>query len=518
MSLNPGDIIDNKYRIVRLLGEGGMGAVYEGENTRIHRRVAIKVLHSQVASSQDAVQRFEREAQAAGRIGSEHIVEVLDLGNLPEGDRYMVMEFLEGSSLSSRIAERGRVPAQMAASITVQLLEGLRAAHDAGIIHRDLKPDNVYLLSSRGGKKDFVKILDFGISKFNTLGGEFSMTRTGAVMGTPYYMSPEQAKGNRDIDLRADLYAVGVIMYEAVAGEVPFNAETFNELLFKIVLESPTPLVDKVPGIDPYFASLVEKAMARDPAHRFQTATELADALSGWLAGAPPAPDTTVRAGTPAAFDRTALGMAGSQLSQSGGAAGSLARSSSGKIAAAAQTNAGEPPGAQAAGGVNRATQGAWAATGDYGSGKSNTTKIIVAAAAVLVLAVGGVAAMILKSNQADETARATAAAKVEEERAATEKAAHEQARLEAERSRAEAEKAKAEQARLAQEKDMTAAQLAELKKLEAERAEAERLKAEAGRSRPAAPRPAAPRPAPVTTPSAPAAPASTGRVIRQDL
>jgi serine/threonine-protein kinase len=336
-------------------------------------------------------------------------------------------------------------------------------------------------------------------------------------MGTPYYMSPEQAKGNRDIDLRADLYAVGVILYEAVAGEVPFNAETFNELLFKIVLESPTPLVDKVPGMDPYFASIVEKAMARDPAHRFQTAAELSDAISGWLAGAPPAPDITVRAGTPAAFDRTALGMAG-QPSQAGGAAGSLARSSSGKIAAAAQTNAGEPAGAHAAG-VGRATQGAWAATGDYGSSKSNTTKIIVAAAALLVLAIGGGAAMVLKSNQAEETARATAAAKVEEERAAAEKLAHEQARLEAERSRAEAEKAKAEQARLVQEKDMTAAQLAELKKLEAERAEAERVKAEAaGRPRPAAPRPASPRPTPAVTPSAPAAPASTGRVIRQDL
>src|SRR6478736_9200409 len=227
MSLNTGDIIDNKYRIVRLLGEGGMGAVYEGENVRIHRKVAIKVLHSQVASSQDAVQRFEREAQAAGRIGSEHIVEVLDLGTLPEGDRYMVMEFMDGSSLADRISERGKLPPQTTAPIVVQLLEGLRAAHDAGIIHRDLKPDNVYLLGSRGGKKDFVKILDFGISKFNTLGGEFSMTRTGAVMGTPYYMSPEQAKGNRDVDHRADLYAVGVILYEAVAGEVPFNAETF---------------------------------------------------------------------------------------------------------------------------------------------------------------------------------------------------------------------------------------------------------------------------------------------------
>ncbi len=508
MSLNTGDIIDNKYRIVRLLGEGGMGAVYEGENTRIHRRVAIKVLHSQVASSQDAVQRFEREAQAAGRIGSEHIVEVLDLGILPQGDRYMVMEFLEGSSLSSRIAERGRVPAQMVATITMQLLEGLRAAHEAGIIHRDLKPDNVYLLSSRAGKKDFVKILDFGISKFNTLGGEFSMTRTGAVMGTPYYMSPEQAKGNRDLDLRADLYAVGVIMYEAIAGEVPFNAETFNELLFKIVLESATPLGEKVPGLDPHFAAIVEKAMARDPAHRFQTAADLSEALSAWLAGAPLVPDVTVRAGTPAAFDRTAIGMAGAQqLSQSGSDARAAARGSSADLAVALA----QP---EHAAGMGRGTQGAWAATGDYGSTKSATTKLIVAGAAVLVLAIGGAAAFVVKSSAAEETARATAAAKVEEERAAAEKLADEQARIEAERLRAETEKAKAEQARLEQESGQAAAQI---KRLEAERAEAERLKQEAARPRPGGARPA-PRPPTPATQQTPAAPASTGRVIRQDL
>src|SRR5687767_9320376 len=163
MSLSTGDIIDGKYRIIRLLGEGGMGAVYEGENTRIHRRVAIKILHSNVAEQQEAVQRFEREAQAAGRIGSDHIVEVLDLGTLPNGDRYLVMEYLEGDSLSTRIKARGRVTPQELCPVAFQLLEGLAAAHGAGIIHRDLKPDNVYLLKSRSGQ-DFVKLLDFGIS------------------------------------------------------------------------------------------------------------------------------------------------------------------------------------------------------------------------------------------------------------------------------------------------------------------------------------------------------------------
>ena len=167
MGLQTGQIIEGKYRILRLLGEGGMGAVYEGENVRIHRQVAIKVLHAGIAENVDAVQRFEREAQAAGRIGSDHIVEVLDLGNLPDGDRFMVMEYLDGESLSQRIQARGRLTPREAVPLMTQLLEGLGAAHGAGIIHRDLKPDNIYLLTRRRGSGDFVKILDFGISKFN---------------------------------------------------------------------------------------------------------------------------------------------------------------------------------------------------------------------------------------------------------------------------------------------------------------------------------------------------------------
>jgi serine/threonine-protein kinase len=285
MSLQAGQIIEGKYRIVRLLGEGGMGAVYEGENVRIHRRVAIKVLHPSAAANVDAVQRFEREAQAAGRIGSDHIVEVLDLGNLPEGDRFMVMEFLDGESLSQRIQGRGRLAPQEAAHLMVQLLEGLGSAHGAGIIHRDLKPDNVYLIRSKRGQADFVKILDFGISKFNKLNKDsgMSMTRTGAVMGTPYYMSPEQAKGSKDMDHRSDVYSAGVILYEAITGQVPFNAETFNELIFKIVLETPPPPTQFVPGLDPAFSSIMQKAMAREPSDRFQSAQDFASALQGWL-------------------------------------------------------------------------------------------------------------------------------------------------------------------------------------------------------------------------------------------
>ncbi len=284
MSLTTGEIIEGKYRIVRMIGEGGMGAVYEGENTRIRRRVAIKVLHQGVAENQEAVQRFEREAQAAGRIGNDHILEVLDLGTFANGDHFIVMEYLDGEPLSDRIRRLGKMRPEEVAPLMIQALEGLRAAHDAGIVHRDLKPDNVFVLKEKAGNRDFVKLIDFGISKFQPLGGsEMKMTRTGTVMGTPYYMSPEQASGSREADHRSDLYAVGVMLYEAVTGRVPFDAPTFNQLLFQIVLSDPAPPQQVVPDLDPGFANLIAKSMARDVEHRFQTAAELSEALSTWI-------------------------------------------------------------------------------------------------------------------------------------------------------------------------------------------------------------------------------------------
>ena len=285
MTFRPGDTIDGKYRIVGLLGEGGMGSVYEGENVRIHRRVAIKVLHAAVAAKADVVQRFEREAQAAGRIGSEHIVEVLDLGTAADGSRFMVMEFLEGESLGDRIRRKQRLTPNEVADTLHQLLSGLGAAHAAGIVHRDLKPDNVFLLHSRAGQRDFVKILDFGVSKFASMDADLSMTKTGAVVGTPFYMSPEQARG-QEVDTRSDLFSVGVVAYQAVTGRVPFNAATFNELVFKIALESPEPPEVAAPGLDPAFAAIITRAMTRDPAGRYQTAAEFQAALGAWAAGA----------------------------------------------------------------------------------------------------------------------------------------------------------------------------------------------------------------------------------------
>jgi serine/threonine-protein kinase len=284
MDLQFGQIYGGKYRLLRLLGSGGMGAVYEGENIEQKRRVAIKTLHKELATHHETLARFEREAEAASRIGSDHITRVMELGHLPDGSRFMVMEFLEGVTLRQRMRERGRLSYDEAVRLVCQILEGLAAAHAAGIVHRDLKPANIFLLRGGGEQADFVKILDFGVSKLSDQKAKsMALTSTGMVVGTPHYMAPEQAKGSRDVDGRADVYATGVILYECLAGQVPFHANTFNELIFKIVLQPAPSMETLAPDVDPELATIVSKAMAKEPVGRYQTALEFHQALSAWL-------------------------------------------------------------------------------------------------------------------------------------------------------------------------------------------------------------------------------------------
>lgn len=282
MSLNPGDLIQGKYRIVRLIGQGGMGAVYEGENVVIARRVAIKVLHGMLAGDSAVIERFEREAQAAGRIGNDHIIEVLDMGRLDNNDRFMVMEYLDGETLDQRCERLGVISETDLYPIVRQLLTGLMAAHQAGIVHRDLKPDNIFILQHKAGHRDFVKIIDFGISKFTSGSPNFRMTMTGAIMGTPYYMAPEQAKGVKEVDIRSDVYAVGVVMFRSLTGRVPFQADSFNELIFKIALSDTPEVKELVPDIDPGLNAIVQRAMARNLEDRYTDAAQFRDALDLW--------------------------------------------------------------------------------------------------------------------------------------------------------------------------------------------------------------------------------------------
>jgi serine/threonine protein kinase len=276
-----GELVDGKYRLLRIIGEGGWGIVYEGENTRTLKRVAIKILRARADLTADIRTRFEREAQAAGRIGSEHIVEVFDLGTLGDGSHYMVMELLSGSDLATRLRNNGALDSVAGARIVLQLLEGLAAAHDAGIMHRDLKPENLFLVPTRSGE-DFVKILDFGISKF-TSPGMSSATMTGAVLGSPCYMAPEQARGLKNVDPRTDLYSVGTLLFECVTGRVPFDGDNFNDLMFKIALAPrPNPLEVR-PDLDHGMAAIIVKAIQAEPNERFQSAEQFRDALTAWL-------------------------------------------------------------------------------------------------------------------------------------------------------------------------------------------------------------------------------------------
>ena len=283
--LDVGSDVDGRYRIVELIGEGGMGKVYLAEHVEIGKRVALKVLHPSYSRMPDLVERFRREARAASKIGHPNIVDVTDSGSTADGSVYFVMEYLEGVELGSVIEREGALDTARALRITGQICRALTAAHREGIIHRDLKPENIFLIT-RGGEADIVKVLDFGIAKTTEAEAarERRLTSPGMAMGTPEYMAPEQAAG-RPADARTDIYSLGAIMYEMVTGLPPYQGDNFMEILTKkATLDPPAPITVRT-ELPLTVSELVMAAMARNPDERPQTMDALEYELNKCLAG-----------------------------------------------------------------------------------------------------------------------------------------------------------------------------------------------------------------------------------------
>ena len=285
-----GQTIGN-YMLTAKLGEGGMGVVYLAEHPVIGRKVAMKAIHPELSRNPEVVSRFMTEAKSVNQIGNEHIVDIHDFGTTPDGEFYFVMEFLQGDALVDRLKRNAPLDASRALAIAAQVADALGASHQHGIIHRDLKPENIFLIT-KGHATDFVKVLDFGLAKL-TQGEEKAThkTRTGSVMGTPYYMAPEQCEGKANIDHRADIYSLGVILVEMLTGKVPFGGEGYGEIIVKhITAKVPSPRAIN-PLIPPSVETIILRSLSKAREDRFQTMDEFASALLDPEAYAASAPE-----------------------------------------------------------------------------------------------------------------------------------------------------------------------------------------------------------------------------------
>jgi serine/threonine protein kinase len=275
-TLEPGDVLAGKYSVERRLGQGGMALVYAAHHIELDEHVAIKVLRPEVASNPESVTRFLREARAAAKIRSEHVARVSDVGRLESGVPYMVMEYLEGCDLEEVPNRRGTIPIEDTLLWVLQACEAIAEAHAIGLVHRDLKPANLFLTTRRDGS-DCVKVLDFGISKFTGATGDPGLTQ--GMLGSPLYMSPEQLKSAKDIDVRTDVWSLGVILYELLAQTPPFNAKNMTQLVMAISFETPKPIRTWRPDVPEALEAAVMRCLEKDRDRRTPDVAKLAEEL-----------------------------------------------------------------------------------------------------------------------------------------------------------------------------------------------------------------------------------------------
>lgn len=278
MDVRAGDVIDGKYRLVKPLGEGGMAQVWEARHELLNLRLAVKLIRPKLGKDPGVVARFIQEVKAVASLGSRYIIKITDAGTLPGGEPFMVMEYLDGEELVNILKREGRLEPERVVALLSQVCQALTLAHQKGIIHRDLKPDNLYVVRNEHGVES-VKVLDFGIAKILDSDIQCGLTRTGIALGTPFYMSPEQLQSAKDVDHRADIYSVGVILYEALTGRLPFTGSSLAELAANVLTEEVRPPRELQPRITEPLQRVVMKALARRVEDRQASMYELQSEL-----------------------------------------------------------------------------------------------------------------------------------------------------------------------------------------------------------------------------------------------
>jgi serine/threonine-protein kinase len=374
--VKPGDILAGKYRVERVLGAGGMGVVVAAHHIQLDEKVALKFLLPEALGSEEAVNRFVREARSAVKIKSEHVARVSDVGQLETGAPYMVMEFLDGTDLQAMLSQQGPMPMEQAAEFILQACEAIAEAHALGIVHRDLKPANLFCIRRADGLLS-IKVLDFGISKAMTPGSASSggMTRTAAIVGSPLYMSPEQMASSKSVDPRTDIWSLGVILFELVAGRPPFEGDDMMGLMMRIATGAPLSLLQLRPDVPKAFEDVVMRCLEKDRQRRIQNVGELAVALG------PFAPQRALGSVDRISRTMSAIGVRSSP----------------------------SVPGLQVAPGTAPGTISGWGRTGGAQTGtdtipKSSSGKLVAIIAAVVGLAAIGGGVVILTRGKSPDT------------------------------------------------------------------------------------------------------------------